>query len=50
MVINDKPTLVGGLEHEFYFHHQVGMMIQSDELTFSRWVETTKPGTQQVEK
>ena len=36
-----ESSLVGGLEHEFYFPPWVGTMIQSGEFIFVRGVETT---------
>ena len=33
--------LVGGLEHEFYFSIQLGIIIPTDKLIFFRGVETT---------
>ena len=33
--------LVGGLEHDFYFSIQLGIMIPTDELICVRGIETT---------
>jgi hypothetical protein len=33
--------LVGGLEHEFHFSIQLGILTPADELIFFRGVETT---------